>query len=52
MSEPVMELQMLYTNLKSFVKAFYYLVHRYSKGQKHIFNSYANFGPCSLNINC
>ena len=47
-----MELQMLYTNLKSFVKVFYYLVHRYSKGQKHIFNLYANIGPCSLNINC
>ena len=32
------ELQMLSTNLKSFAKVFYYLVHRHSKGKKHIFN--------------
>ena len=34
------------------VKVFYYLVHRHSKGQKHIFNWYAKVRRGSLNINC
>ena len=48
----VTELQMLCTDLKTFVKVFYHLLHRHSKGQKHICNWYANIGPCSLNIDC
>lgn len=38
----VTELQMLCAILKYFVQVFYYLVHRHSRGQKHIFNWYAN----------
>ena len=43
---------MLWANLKSFVKVFYNLVHRHSKGEKHIFNWYVKVRRGSLNINC